>query len=157
MNSTTNSDTVEKFLLIPRFLLSLLLFYLGLQQIFVQNFFRTTLELPAQQGLFLNWFFSFLLSSQTIFIISWVFVVLMEFLLATALFIGFLPRLAGLLTTIFLLIIILGLIPNWFIVIIHSVPLLFSLPLIFYGSTKYSPFSRYLPTNLKFLQSARMV
>ena len=148
-----SSSLSEKIMLIFRFLLGLLLFYLSLQQIFVQDFFRKTLELPAQQGLYLKWFFQFFLSSPTIFTLSWVLVVLVEILLGIALLIGFLPRLASFLVTVFLLIIIIGLIPNWFILFIHSVPLLFSIPLILYGSDQYSPFSKYLPQRIKFLQT----
>ena len=136
-------------MLIPRFILGFLYLYLGIQHLLIPNVFQRTLELPANRGVIFRDLLRVILTDETIFFIVRVTAGTLEVIIGIALVIGFLLRIMGLVSTMILILIVVALIPGWFMVILHGLPLLISVPMIFINSNRYAPAEKYIPQSLR--------
>ena len=136
-------------MLIPRVGLGLLYIYLGLRHLLIPETFRSTLELPANNGIILRDILVLPLTNETLFIVVRFIAVVVELIVGGALLVGFLLRLLGIISTGLLFIITISLIPNWFMLVLHGIPFIVSIPLIFINSNIYAPAEKYIPKFLR--------
>jgi uncharacterized membrane protein YphA (DoxX/SURF4 family) len=145
----SGTSKVPKLILLPRFSLAALYLWLGTNHLLYEEVFRRTLELPANNGILFNGIISSVLDNTQFFFIVRYFAVILELSVGLSLLFGFLLRFMALLSTLLLTLITLSLIPNRFMLLIHGLPLLLSIPLIFINSNLYSPGERFVPPQLK--------
>lgn len=111
--------------------------------------FRRTLELPAKNGILFTDLIFLILDNSQMFTLVRYFGAILELSVGLAFLFGFLLRFTSLLSTSILALITLSLIPNWFMLLLHGLPLLLSVPLIFINSNLYAPGQRLVPDRLR--------
>ncbi len=142
---------VKIIALLLRFTLSYVFLLLSYRHYFIPEIFRRTLELPVDQGILFVWLYQPILDNITLFNTVRIIFATIELILGIGLLFGVFIRLIAVISTILLIIIILGLIPSWFMVFVHLTTLFFSIPLIFIDASDYS-LNKYIPNKLLFLQ-----
>ena len=145
-------DSFEKgplWMLIPRFILACIYLYLGTIHLLDPIKFQRTLNLPTTEGILFNGFFNTIVGDEQLFTLIRIFAGSMEIIIRLALVFGFLLRFCGIISTILLSFIVISLIPSWFILVRHALPLVLSIPMIFYNSNRYAPAEKFVPQSLK--------
>jgi uncharacterized membrane protein YphA (DoxX/SURF4 family) len=136
-------------MLIPRFILGFLYLYLGTQHLFIPSIFQRTLELPANRGIIFRDLLRVILADETLFFIIRIGTGALEIIIGAALVVGILLRIWGIVSTLILALIVIALIPSWFMIILHGLPLLLSIPMIFINSNRFAPAEKYIPQSLR--------
>ena len=108
-----------------------------------------TLELPANRGMVFSELFRVTLADVMIFFIVRIVAGTLEIIIGIALVIGFLLRMLSFISTVILTLIVIALIPSWFMVIVHGLPLFLSVPMIFMNSNSYAPAEKYIPQSMR--------
>jgi uncharacterized membrane protein YphA (DoxX/SURF4 family) len=152
METNVKSSKVIKLMLLPRLSLALIYSYLGFKHLFTPESFRSTIALPESGGNIIREIFALPLENETFFLVFRYFAVGIELLMGFMLLTGFLLRLCGIISSSLTFLLAISLIPNLFLFVLHAIPFLLSLPLIFINSNLFSPAERFIPESLLILQ-----
>ena len=152
MTTTPISPKVSIWMLVPRFTLVFIYFYLGLKHLFNAESFRRTIAVPESGGNFIRDLFASPLENELFFTLFRLFAVGVELLIGFLLLTGFLLHLCGIISSSLTFVLAISLIPNILLFTLHAIPFIISIPLIFFISNLSAPAERFIPNSLLFLQ-----
>ena len=119
MEQTAQSSKKTILILISRFSLVLIYFYLGIKHLVNPESFRATIALPETGSNILREIFALPLANETSFTLFRYFAVSLELLMGFMLLIGFLLRLCGVVSSSLTFLLGISLIPNVFLFILQ--------------------------------------